>query len=92
MSVQMRLWFPAGQAQDAHAIIRHRMGQLFDEESAQAIAIQYGGSVKPDNAAALLSQPNVDGALIGGASLKADQFLAIVQVGIKQTQADGKSI
>jgi len=52
------------------------------------VVIQYGGSVKPENAAALLSQPNVDGALIGGASLKPEHFLAIVQVSIKQTQTD----
>ena len=70
------------QAQEAHTVIRHRFGQMFDEKSAQTIAIQYGGSVKPDNAAALLSRPGVDGALIGGASLHADQFLAIVRAGI----------
>ena len=55
---------------------------MFDEKSAQALAIQYGGSVKPDNAAALLSRHGVDGALIGGASLHAEQFLAIVRTGI----------
>jgi triosephosphate isomerase len=48
---------------------------------AQSIRIQYGGSVKPDNAAGLLSQPNVDGALVGGACLKAEDFSAIVQAG-----------
>ena len=77
------------QAQDAHAIIRRRVGRLFDEGSAQAIGIQYGGSVKPDNAAAFLSRPGVDGALIGGASLHADQFLAIVRAAIDETQSDG---
>ena len=45
---------------------------------AQAVRIQYGGSVKPDNAAELLGQPDIDGALVGGASLKADQFMGIV--------------
>ena len=45
---------------------------------ADVVRIQYGGSVKPDNAAELLGQPNIDGALVGGASLKADQFLGIV--------------
>jgi triosephosphate isomerase len=70
------------QAQEGHAIIRHRFGQMFGGKSAQALAIQYGGSVKPENAAALLGRPGVDGALIGGASLRADQFLAIVRAGI----------
>jgi triosephosphate isomerase len=66
------------QAQRAHAFLRWRVAGLFGAEAAQALIIQYGGSVKPDNAAALLSQPDVDGALVGGDSLKADQFLAIV--------------
>lgn len=70
------------QAQEAHAVIRRRFGQMFGKKSAQALAIQYGASVKPDNAAALLSRPGVDGALIGGASLNAEQFLAIVRAGI----------
>jgi triosephosphate isomerase len=75
------------QAQEAHAVIRRRFGQMFDEKSAQRLIIQYGGSVKPENAAALLSQHGVDGAVIGGASLNADQFLAIVQSGIGEPQA-----
>ena len=78
------------QAQQAHAVIRHRFGQMFDEKSAQALTIQYGGSVKPENAAGLLSQPGVDGALIGGASLIADQFLAIVGAGISEPQSEEK--
>ena len=78
------------QAQEAHAVIRRRFGQMFEEKSAQALAIQYGGSVKPENAAALLSRPGVDGALIGGASLNADQFLAIVRAGISEPQTEGK--
>ena len=77
------------QAQEAHAVIRRRFGQMFDEKSAQALVIQYGGSVKPENAAALLSRPGVDGALIGGASLNADQFLAIVRAGISEPQTEG---
>jgi triosephosphate isomerase len=77
------------QAEAEHIVIRKRLAQMFGKP-AQSVVIQYGGSVKPDNAGALLSQPNVDGALIGGASLKADQFLAIVQVAIKQTQTEGK--
>jgi triosephosphate isomerase len=66
------------QAQEAHAFLRRRLAELTDEKTAQAVLIQYGGSVKPENAAGLLWQPDVDGALVGGASLKADQFLAIV--------------
>jgi len=66
------------QAQAAHAFVRAKIGKLFGEIAAAAVLIQYGGSVKPDNAAALLAQPDIDGALVGGASLKADQFLAII--------------
>ena len=80
------------QAQEAHAVIRHCFGQIFGEKPAQKLAIQYGGSVKPDNAAALLSQPGVDGVLIGGASLNADQFLSIVRAGISATQTSGEAI
>jgi triosephosphate isomerase (TIM) len=71
------------QAQDAHAYIRQRVGRMFGENAASALPIQYGGSVKPENAATLLGQPDVDGALVGGASLKADSFLAIVKAGIR---------
>src|SRR5262249_48984463 len=70
------------QAQEAHAFLRRRVGQMYGEKTAAALPIQYGGSVKPDNAAALLGRPDVDGALVGGASLKADSFLAIVRAGI----------
>lgn len=69
------------QAQEAHAFVRGRVGQQLGAEAAAQLVIQYGGSVKPDNAASLLSQPDVDGALVGGASLKANDFLAIVQAG-----------
>ena len=79
------------QAQDAHTVIRHRFGQMFEEESAQRLVIQYGGSVKPENAASLFAQPGVDGGLIGGASLNADQFLAIVQAGITAGQTEAIS-
>jgi triosephosphate isomerase (TIM) len=79
------------QAQDAHSMIRRRFSQMFEENSAQALVIRYGGSVKPENAAALFSQEGVDGALIGGASLIADQFLAIVRDGISQPQTNLKS-
>jgi triosephosphate isomerase (TIM) len=69
------------QAQDAHAFIRRRVGQLASADAASKLIIQYGGSVKPDNAATLLRQTDVDGALVGGASLKAGDFLAIIKAG-----------
>jgi triosephosphate isomerase len=67
------------QAQSAHAFIRSWLSNRFGSTVGAATRIQYGGSVKPDNAAQLLGQPDVDGALVGGASLKADSFLAIVR-------------
>ena len=66
------------QAQSAHAFIRNWMVKRFDAATAGGLRIQYGGSVKPENALEILSQPDVDGALVGGASLKSDQFLGIV--------------
>jgi len=66
------------QAEAAHAFLRRWLAGRFDSGLAETIRIQYGGSVKPDNARELLSQPNVDGALVGGASLKAEQFLPII--------------
>jgi triosephosphate isomerase len=68
----------AAQAQEVHAAIRELLREL-GGDVADAIRIQYGGSVKPDNAAELMSQPDVDGALVGGASLKAADFVAIVR-------------
>ncbi len=73
------------QAEAAHAFIRNWLVQRFDQPSADAMRIQYGGSVKTDNALELLSQPNVDGALVGGASLKSDQFLGIIAAAAKLT-------
>jgi triosephosphate isomerase len=67
------------QAQEVHAFIRARLTQFFGVEVAGKMRIQYGGSVKPDNAGDLMSQPDIDGALVGGASLDADQFAAIVR-------------
>jgi triosephosphate isomerase len=67
------------QAQEVHGFIRGKLGAKFGGSVAGAVRIQYGGSVKPDNAAELLSRPDVDGALVGGASLKSADFLAIVQ-------------
>jgi triosephosphate isomerase len=66
------------QAQDVHAFIRRTFAERFGREAAERLTIQYGGSVKPDNAAELMAQPDVDGALVGGASLKAEAFLAVV--------------
>jgi triosephosphate isomerase (TIM) len=66
------------QAQDAHAYVRQRVGEMCGAGAAQALVIQYGGSVKPDNARSLLTQLDVDGALVGGASLNAPDFLAII--------------
>lgn len=67
------------QAEEAHAFIRRELGKKFGESAADALRIQYGGSVKPANAAELLGQPNVDGALVGGASLDAESFASIVK-------------
>ena len=66
------------QAEAVHAHIRKLLSDSFGAEAAEQVRIQYGGSVKPGNAAELLSQPNIDGALVGGASLKAEDFLAII--------------
>jgi len=71
------------QAQDVHAFIRKLIASLFDADTAARVRIQYGGSVKPDNAKELLGQPDIDGALVGGASLKADGFAAIVKAGVQ---------
>ncbi len=67
------------QAQEVHAFIRALIKNKFNSGVSDAIRIQYGGSVKPDNAASLLSQPDIDGALVGGASLVAADFEAIVK-------------
>jgi triosephosphate isomerase (TIM) len=66
------------QAQEVHALLRGFLAERFGEEAAGSLRIQYGGSVKPDNAAELLSRPDIDGALVGGASLTAESFAAIV--------------
>ena len=69
----------AGQAQEAHQHIRKLLFQQFGRLAADAIRIQYGGSVKPDNAMTLMCCPDVDGALVGGASLKAADFIGIIE-------------
>ena len=67
------------QAEEVHHGIRTLLANLFSNETSQKVTILYGGSVKADNALELLSEPNIDGALVGGASLKQDSFLGIVQ-------------
>ena len=67
------------QAQAVHAFIRQLLGNLWNRDFADRVRIQYGGSMKPENAKGLLDQADVDGGLIGGASLKPDSFLAIVK-------------
>ncbi len=69
-------------AQQSHAFIREHIAKDFGKEVAEKLQILYGGSVKPDNAADLMKEPDVDGALVGGASLKEDQFLAIVKAAL----------
>lgn len=66
------------QAEQVHAHLRGLIAETYGEPVAQAIRIQYGGSVKPANAAELLAQPNIDGALVGGASLDAESFAGII--------------
>jgi triosephosphate isomerase len=66
------------QAQEVHAMLRKLLGELFGTATTAGIRIQYGGSVKPDNAAELMAQPDINGALVGGASLKAGDFAKIV--------------
>ena len=67
------------QAEEVHKFIRGLLSELFNSEIADAIRIQYGGSVKPDNAVELLRQKNIDGALVGGASLDPDSFTKIIK-------------
>ena len=69
------------QAQDAHAFIRRTLAERFGKAGAEKTQILYGGSVTPDNVKSLLAREDVDGALVGGASLKADSFLALVKAG-----------
>ncbi len=75
------------QAQEAHAFIRAWLGRRWGAETAQALRLQYGGSVTAANAASLLSQADVDGALVGGASLKAEAFETIVRAALEAKAA-----
>jgi triosephosphate isomerase len=69
----------SAQAQEVHAFIRGILQKMFDKATADATRIQYGGSVKPENTEELMEQDDIDGALVGGASLKVDSFAAIVK-------------
>lgn len=75
------------QAQEAHGQIRDLLADLYGRDAAEAMQIQYGGSVKPANAFELLSQPDIDGALVGGASLKVDDFLGIISAAARAAGA-----
>jgi triosephosphate isomerase len=70
------------QAQEVHALIRRTLAEISNGDVANSMRIQYGGSMKPDNAKELMSQPDIDGGLIGGAALKADSFAAIIKAGV----------
>lgn len=70
------------QAQEVHAFIRRWLAGHFSADMSKTVRIQYGGSVKPENAKELMNQPDIDGALVGGASLKADSFAAIAKAAV----------
>jgi len=70
------------QAQETHQMIRQLTEQIYNADFAGQVRIQYGGSVKPDNAAELSAQPDIDGFLVGGASLKVDDFVAIIKAAV----------
>ena len=76
------------QAQDALLLIRKKLSQICGDFRAQQMSVQYGGSVEPENATAYLGQHDIDGVLIGGASLKADKFLAIVHAAIAENEVE----
>jgi triosephosphate isomerase (TIM) len=77
-------------AQEVHAFIRVRLREMFDPATAGRVVVQYGGSVKADNAADLLACPDIDGALVGGASLKSGDFLGIIEAA-RDVTARGKA-
>jgi len=70
------------QAQEVHEMIRNLLGEVYSDELAEEIRILYGGSVKPGNAAELMAERDIDGLLVGGASLKAEDFLAIIKAAV----------
>ncbi|UCF48466.1 MAG: triose-phosphate isomerase [Myxococcales bacterium] len=77
----------AEDAQDVHRAIRGRLAELKGESWSDSIRILYGGSVKPSNADELLAEPDVDGALVGGASLSADNFIPIIDAGVRRAES-----
>ncbi len=77
----------AKDAQEVHRAIRGHLAELRGESWADTVRILYGGSVKPNNANELLSQPDVDGALVGGASLSADNFIPIIDAGVRRAES-----
>jgi len=76
------------QAQEVHRLIRNTIRELADTKVADKLQIQYGGSVKPENASELLGQPDIDGALIGGASLSAESFVEIIKSACQESSGD----
>jgi triosephosphate isomerase len=74
-------------ANEAIGLIRQELASLYGRELAEAARIQYGGSVTPDNIGEFMSQPQIDGALVGGASLKAEAFAAIVEQAVQNNEA-----
>ena len=77
------------QAQEVHALIRGLLAEMFDKKTADSIRIQYGGSMKPANARELMSQPDIDGGLIGGAALDAGSFVEIVRAAFHDAASEG---
>lgn len=77
----------AEDAQEVHGAIRTRLAELKGESWAQSIRVLYGGSVKPSNAQELLDQPDIDGALVGGASLSPDDFIPIIDAGVRRAES-----
>jgi triosephosphate isomerase len=77
----------AEDAQDVHHAIRSHLAELKGESWADSVRILYGGSVKPSNADELLTQPDLDGALVGGASLSADNFIPIIDAGVRRAES-----
>ena len=78
------------QAQEAHAFVRKVLTDMYDTDTAQKLRIQYGGSVKPNNMAEIIAQPDVDGALVGGASLESGSFWEICRAAIDHENATHK--
>ena len=74
------------QANEVHRLIRKLVGQIYSWDIAEQLIIQYGGSMNAQNAGSLLSQSDIDGGLIGGASLKSDAFVSIIQTGVESSQ------